>query len=50
MQVFGTGAVQICSINTNLQTEQNKDFILRVKTIGVVPENVMIFIEDESYF
>jgi hypothetical protein len=38
-------------LNTNLQTEQNKDFILRVKTIGkVVPENVMIFIEDESYF
>ncbi|MFT7334519.1 MAG: hypothetical protein ACI9M1_000402 [Porticoccaceae bacterium] len=38
-------------LNTNLQTEQNKDFVLKVKTVGkVVPENVMIFINDESYF
>ncbi len=38
-------------LNSNLQTEQNKDFVLKVKTIGkVVPENVMIFINDESYF
>ncbi|NRS87911.1 hypothetical protein HNQ02_000821 [Flavobacterium sp. 7E] len=38
-------------LNNNLQTEQNKDFIIRVKTIGnVVPENVMIFINNESYF
>jgi hypothetical protein len=38
-------------LNTNLQTEQNKDFLLKVKTIGkVVPENAMIFIGDESYF
>lgn len=38
-------------LNTNLQTEQNKDFLLRVKTVGkVVPENAMIFIGDESYF
>ena len=38
-------------LNPNLQTEQNKDFLLRVKTIGkVVPENAMIFIGDESYF
>ncbi len=38
-------------LNKNLQTEQNKDFLLKVKTIGkVVPENAMIFIGDESYF
>ncbi len=38
-------------LNKNLQTEQNQDFLLKVKTIGkVVPENAMIFIGDESYF
>lgn len=38
-------------LNSNLQTEQNKDFVLKVKTIGkVVPENAMIIIGDESYF
>ncbi|SDW09817.1 hypothetical protein [Flavobacterium degerlachei] len=38
-------------LNKNLQTEQNKDFVLKLKTVGkVVPENVMIFIDDESYF
>ena len=38
-------------LNSNLQTEQGKDFILRIKTEGkIVPENAMIFIEDESYF
>ena len=38
-------------LNTSLQTEQNKDFLLKVKTIGnVVPENAMIFIGEESYF
>jgi hypothetical protein len=38
-------------LNKNLQTEQNKDFILKVKTQGkVIPENAMIFIGDESYF
>lgn len=38
-------------LNTNLQTEQNKDFVLKLKTVGkVVPENAMIFIGDESYF
>ncbi|MGC4040896.1 MAG: hypothetical protein QM710_08990 [Flavobacterium sp.] len=38
-------------LNDNLQTEQNKDFLLKVKTVGkVVPENAMIFIGDESYF
>lgn len=38
-------------LNSNLQTEQGKDFIIRMKTEGkIVPENAMIFIEDESYF
>jgi len=38
-------------LNANLQTEQNKDFLLKVKTVGtIVPENAMIFIGDESYF
>ena len=38
-------------LNKNLQTEQNKDFLLKVRTIGkIVPENAMIFIGDESYF
>jgi hypothetical protein len=38
-------------LNSNLQTEQNKDFILKVKTTGkVVPDNTMIFINGESYF
>lgn len=38
-------------LNKNLQTEQNQDFLLKVKTVGkVVPENAMIFIGDESYF
>jgi len=38
-------------LNADLQTEQNKDFILRMKSEGkVVPENAMIFIGDESYY
>ncbi|MEC4003553.1 DUF4175 family protein [Flavobacterium sp. SUN052] len=38
-------------LNKDLQTEQNQDFILKVKTVGkVVPENAMIFIGNESYF
>ncbi|WP_163398668.1 DUF4175 family protein [Flavobacterium fluviatile] len=38
-------------LNQNLQTEQNKDFIIKMESIGnVVPENVMIHIGDESYF
>ena len=42
---------QFVLLNSNLQTEQNKDFIIRVKTEGkIVPENAMIFIGDESYF
>jgi len=42
---------QFVVLNDNLQTEQNKDFIIRIKTKGkITPENVMIFIGDESYF
>ncbi|SEP27297.1 hypothetical protein SAMN05444671_3263 [Flavobacterium sp. CF108] len=38
-------------LNDKLQTEQNKDFIVKVETEGnVVPENVMIHIGNESYF
>ena len=38
-------------LNENLQTEQNKDFLLKITTKGnIVPENAMIFIGDESYF
>jgi len=38
-------------LNPNLVSEQGKDFILSVKSEGkIVPENVMIFIGDESYF
>jgi hypothetical protein len=38
-------------LNNSLQTEQNKDFLLKVKTVGnVVPENAMILIGNESYF
>ena len=38
-------------VNSNLQTEQGKDFILRIKTEGnIVPENAMIYINNESYF
>ena len=38
-------------LNKDLQTEQNQDFLLKVKTNGkVVPENAMIFIGNESYF
>lgn len=42
---------EIVLVNDNLQTEQNKDFLVKVKTVGkVFPENAMIFIGDESYF
>ena len=38
-------------LNDNLQTEQNKDFMLRIKSEGkIVPENAMIFIDGASYF
>lgn len=42
---------EIVVVNNSLQTEQNKDFLLKVKTVGkVFPENAMIFIGNESYF
>ena len=42
---------QFVLLNENLQTEQNKDFIVRVKSEGkIVPENAMIYIGSESYF
>jgi len=42
---------QFVVLNNNLQTEQNKDFVIRIKTEGnVIPEKVMIFMGDESYF
>jgi len=38
-------------LNHNLQTEQNKDFVVKIESVGkVVPENVMIHIGNESYF
>lgn len=38
-------------LNQDLQTEQNKDFVVKMESVGnVVPENVMIHIGDESYF
>jgi hypothetical protein len=38
-------------LNPSLTTEQNKDFIIRVRTEGkVVPEKTMIFLENESYY
>ena len=38
-------------LNPSLQTEQGNDFVLQIKSKGkVVPENAMIFINDESYF
>lgn len=38
-------------LNAKLQTEQNKDFMLKIKSEGsLVPENAMIYINGESYF
>ncbi len=38
-------------LNKNLETEQNKDFILKVKSVGkIIPENAMIFMGNQSYF
>ncbi len=42
---------QFVMLNPNLQTEQNQDFVIKVKTIGkLTPENAMIFVGNESYF
>jgi hypothetical protein len=41
---------QFVLLSNNLQTEQNQDFILQLKTEGkVIPENVKIIIGNESY-
>lgn len=38
-------------LNKNLETEQNKDFVIKVKSEGkIIPETVMINIGSESYF
>jgi len=38
-------------VTNTLQTEQNKNFTLHIKTVGnIVPEKAMIVINDESYF
>ena len=50
-QFFPPAPFHFVVLNPNLQTEQNKDFSIRIKTVGkVIPENAMIFIGDESYF
>lgn len=50
-QFFPPAPFEFVVLNTNLQTEQNKDFVFLVQTIGtVVPESVMIYIGNESYF
>ena len=42
---------QFLILNKDLQTEQNKDFLLCVKSIGnIIPETTQIFIGSESYF
>ena len=38
-------------VNPKLQSEQNKDFTVLVKTVGsVVPENVMLLVNGQSFF
>jgi len=38
-------------LNSTLITQEGKDFTLKIKIIGkIVPENVSIFIDNESYF
>jgi len=38
-------------LNPNLVVQQNSDFVLKVKAIGtVLPENILLFIGDESYY
>src|SRR5690606_35500636 len=38
-------------LNSSLQTDQGKDFTIRVKAVGnVIPENAKIIIGNESYF
>ncbi|MCG9791928.1 hypothetical protein [Flavobacterium algicola] len=38
-------------LNSNFRTEQNQDFVFKIKTVGnVVPENATIHIGNETYF
>ncbi|OCB77401.1 DUF4175 family protein [Flavobacterium crassostreae] len=38
-------------VNRHLETQQNKDFVLKIKTVGkLVPEQVQIVMGSESYF
>jgi len=42
---------QFVILNKNLQTQQNKDFILKVKSIGTItPDNASIFIDNTTYY
>ena len=42
---------ELVLLNKDLQTEQNKDFVIKVKSEGkIIPETVMINIGSESYF
>lgn len=44
-------AFKFMVLNESLQTEQNKDFVIKMETIGkLVPENVLIHIGNESYY
>ena len=50
-QFFPPAPFEFIVLNDKLQTEQNKDFIFRIKAEGeVIPETAMIFINNESYF
>lgn len=41
---------QFVILNKDLITQQNKDFVLKVKTVGkIIPENVSLLIGDEEY-
>lgn len=42
---------QLVIQNPNLSVHENKDFVLNVKSVGTIaPDQVMLFIGDESYF
>lgn len=41
---------QFVILNEDLVTQQNKDFTLKVRTVGtIIPENVSLIIDDEEY-
>lgn len=42
---------QFVVLNENLIAQQNKDFVLKIKTVGkIIPENISVVIGDEEYF